>query len=118
MQGRELCLAPQILVELWVVMTRPVPSNGLGWGTASARSEIDRLEALFPVPSETPDLYAVWKRLVVEYGVSGKPAHDARLVAFLKIHGLAAILSFDRSGFSRFDGIEVIHPDDATTQPP
>jgi predicted nucleic acid-binding protein len=42
-----------------------------------------------------------------------KPAHDARLVAAMQVHGLTAILTFDKTGFSRFADIEVVHPDDA-----
>jgi predicted nucleic acid-binding protein len=41
----------------------------------------------------------------------GKSAHDARLVASMRAHGLTAILTFDRTGFSRYPGIEVIHPE-------
>jgi predicted nucleic acid-binding protein len=43
--------------------------------------------------------------------VIGKPAHDARLVAAMQVHGLTAILTFDRTGFSRYPGVEVIHPE-------
>ena len=43
----------------------------------------------------------------------GKPAHDARLVAAMHVHGLTTILTFDRTGFSRYAGIEVLHPADA-----
>lgn len=41
----------------------------------------------------------------------GKPAHDARLVAVMHVYGLDAILTFDRTGFSRYPGIQVVHPD-------
>jgi predicted nucleic acid-binding protein len=47
-----------------------------------------------------------------KYQVTGKPAHDARLVAAMHVHGISAILTFDRTGFSRYDGIEVIDPAD------
>src|SRR5260370_41264672 len=39
------------------------------------------------------------------------PAHDARLVAAMEVHGITAILTFDKSGFSRYPGIEVVHPE-------
>jgi predicted nucleic acid-binding protein len=48
--------------------------------------------------------------LVIQHNVPGKPAHDARLVAAMRAHGLTAILTFDASGFSRYAGIEVVHP--------
>jgi predicted nucleic acid-binding protein len=50
--------------------------------------------------------------LVFRYQVTGKPAHDARLVAAMHVHGLKAILTFDRSGFSRYAGVEVVDPRD------
>jgi predicted nucleic acid-binding protein len=44
------------------------------------------------------------------YQVSGKPAHDARLVAAMHVHGLTSILTFDKTGFTRYAGIEVVNP--------
>jgi hypothetical protein len=35
----------------------------------------------------------------------------------MRVHGLSAILTFDKTGFSRFSGIEVIHPAEVTAQP-
>jgi predicted nucleic acid-binding protein len=31
----------------------------------------------------------------------------------MHVHGLTTILTFDRTGFSRYAGIEVLHPADA-----
>ena len=61
---------------------------------------------------ETPAIYPAWETLVTQHQVMGKPAHDARLVAAMQAHGLTAILTFDRTGFSGYPGIEVIHPDE------
>ncbi len=44
------------------------------------------------------------------YRVSGKNAHDARLVAVMKPHGITRILTFNAADFARFEGIEAIHP--------
>ena len=60
---------------------------------------------------ETPAIYPAWEALVTRYQVVGKPAHDARLVAAMRVHNLSAILTFDRTGFSRYPGIEVVHPE-------
>ena len=111
-QGRNLHIVPQILIELWVVATRPGDRNGLGLTPNSAAVEVARLKSLFVLLPETPSIYSVWERLVTHYQVSGKPAHDARLVAAMQVHGLSAVLTYDRSGFSRFPGIEVVHPAD------
>jgi predicted nucleic acid-binding protein len=114
-RGNELHLVPQNLIELWVVATRPAANNGLGLSIAEAISELRRLKSMFVVLPETPAIYPVWENLVIQYQVSGKPAHDARLVAAMQVHGLSSILTFDRTGFSRYAGIEVVHPADAAT---
>jgi predicted nucleic acid-binding protein len=112
-RGRDLHIVPQNLVELWVVATRPVAQNGLGLSTAEVAGELMHLKSMFPLLPDTPAIYPVWERLVIQYRVSGKPAHDARLVAAMHVHGLTTILTFDKTGFSRYAGIEVLHPADA-----
>ena len=112
-RGRDLHIVPQNLVELWVVATRPVAQNGLGLSTTEAAAELLRLKSMFPLLPDTPAIYPVWESLVIRYQVSGKPAHDARLVAAMQVHGLTSVLTFDRTGFSRYAGIEVVHPADA-----
>jgi predicted nucleic acid-binding protein len=78
--------------------------------TTEAAAELMRLKSMFPLLPDTPALHPVWESLVIQYRVSGKPAHDARLVAAMQVHGLTTILTFDRTGFSRYAGIEVLHP--------
>ena len=114
-RGRDLHIVPQNLVELWVVATRPLSQNGLGLSTAKAASELMRLKSMFPLLPDTPAIYPVWESLVIQYRVSEKPAHDARLVAAMQVHGLTSILTFDKTGFSRYSGIEVVSPADVTT---
>jgi predicted nucleic acid-binding protein len=76
----------------------------------AAAVELARLKSMFILLSEIPAIYPLWESLVIQYRVAGKPAHDARLVAAMQAHGLTAILTFDHSGFSRYSGIEVVHP--------
>jgi predicted nucleic acid-binding protein len=116
-RGRTLHIAAQNLVELWVVATRPVDQNGLGLSVAAAAAEVARIKEMFPLLADTPAIYPVWEHLVIEHQVSGKPAHDARLVAAMQVHGLTAILTFDKTGFSRYPGIEVLHPADVAGPP-
>ncbi|HXB74823.1 MAG TPA: type II toxin-antitoxin system VapC family toxin [Candidatus Acidoferrales bacterium] len=114
-RGRHLHIVPQNLYELWVVATRPLSQNGLGLSITDATSELMRLKSMFPLLPDTPAIYQAWENLVIRYQVSGKPAHDARLVAAMQVHGLTTILTFDKTGFSRYAGIEVMHPADAAT---
>ena len=78
-----------------------------------ATSELRRLKSMFALLPDTPATYPVWESLVIRYQVSGKPAYDARLVAAMQVHGLTSVVTFDRTGFSRYVGIEVVHPADA-----
>jgi len=110
-QGRELYIVAQNLIELWTVVTRPRGENGLGMTPAKAASELERIKSIFPLLPETPAIYPAWEALVIRHQVTGKPTHDARLVAAMQVHGLTAILTFDRTGFSRYPGIEVVHPE-------
>jgi predicted nucleic acid-binding protein len=97
------------------VATRPVSQNGLGLSIREETSELMRLKSLFPLLPDTPAIYPVWESLVIQYQVSGKPAQDARLVAAMRVDGLATILTFDKTGFSRYAGVEVVHPADGAT---
>jgi predicted nucleic acid-binding protein len=105
-----LHIVAQNLIELWSVATRPLGENGLGMPTSKAALELARLKGMFLFLPEIPSIYPAWEALVIEYRVTGKPAHDARLVAAMQAHGLTAILTFDETGFSRYSGIDVIHP--------
>jgi predicted nucleic acid-binding protein len=93
-----------------VVATRPLGENGLGMTPAEAAADLGRIKAMFLFLPETPAIYPAWEALVLQHAVSGKLSHDARLVAAMQVHGLTAILTFDKTGFGRFPGIDVIHP--------
>jgi hypothetical protein len=110
-KGESLCLAPQNLYEFWVVATRPVGENGLGMTPAAAQTELIQLKALFHIMDDTPAVLAEWERLVFDYQVIGKNAHDARLVASMIIHQITHILTFNRTDFQRYREIIVISPE-------
>lgn len=92
--------------------TRPADQNGLGMPLATVLAEFARLKRFFSVLPETEAVYPAWERLVSAYQVIGKPAHDARLVAAMQVHGIKDILTFDRTGFTRYAGIKAVHPAD------
>jgi len=109
-QGEQLCLVPQNFYEFWVVCTRPAAQNGLGMTPAEVDAEIARLEQLFAVLQETPAILTEWRRIVTQYQVCGKNAHDARLVAAMIVHGVDRILTFNSQDYQRFQGIMVVSP--------
>jgi len=110
-QGWDLHIVAQNLIELWTVATRPLGANGLGLSAPEAASELDRIKSTFLLLPEASAIYPAWEAPVVRHQVTGKPTHDARLVAAMQVHGLTAILTFDRTGFSRYPGVEVVHPE-------
>jgi predicted nucleic acid-binding protein len=108
--GNRICLASQNLVEIWAVATRPLENNGLGLTPGQAERILARVESSVVRLPESDDVYAEWRRLVVAHGISGKKAHDARIVAAMLVHGLKHVLTFNASDFSRYPDIVVINP--------
>ena len=110
-QGHEIYLAPQVIAEFWVVATRPTNVNGLGWPFEIVELAIARLLKEFPVLPETRQLFTEWHRIVVQYRVIGKQAHDARLVAIMNTNGLRHLLTFNVRNFGAYD-LTVVSPDE------
>ncbi|MSR56758.1 MAG: PIN domain-containing protein [Planctomycetaceae bacterium] len=111
--GEPLYLVPQNFYEFWVVCTRPVAQNGLGMPPPMVQAEIARLKSLFKVIlDDTPAIFPEWEKLVIEHQVTGKSAHDARLVAAMRVHGVEQLLTFNESDFRRYQGITVLTPHD------
>lgn len=109
---------PQSYYEFWVEATRPVGRNGLGMTPAQASAELNRLKTLFTLLRDTPDVYDEWEQLCIRHNVSGKPAHDARLVAAMNVHGVKTILTFNDQDFQRYPGITVLTPAAVLAWPP
>lgn len=93
---------PQNFTEFWAVATRPLTANGLGMTTTQAESELTRVEFLFPLLPDSPAVYPAWRRLVIGAGVSGKPTHDARILAFAQVYGIKRLLTFNVRDFTRY----------------
>jgi predicted nucleic acid-binding protein len=108
--GNSLVVAPQNMAGFWNVATRPFKKNGLGMTVENAASELARLESVFLVLAETENAYREWKSLVTTYRVLGVKTHDARLVAIMRANGITKILTFNTDDFTRYPGIEAIHP--------
>jgi predicted nucleic acid-binding protein len=111
------CVVPQILYEFWVVATRPAVQNGLGFSAVQAGTELARIERIFPLLPETAAVYVEWRRLVTSLQITGKPAHDARIVAAMTVHGVSQILTFNTGDFARYPRITALEPA-AVASPP
>lgn len=116
----KLCIAPQNIYEFWNVATRPAAVNGLGFTATETNTLVNYFKAAFQLLPETPGVYAEWERLVKEHNVIGKQAHDCRLVAFMKVHGLSHLLTFNGNDFRRFEtaeNVRVVEPSSITAPP-
>ncbi len=107
----------QVLIESWVVATRPLDVNGLGFDLEKADGHMDEIEILFPCLPEPEDMAARWRTVVQSYSVLGKKAHDARIVAFMMAHGITHLVTLNPSDFARYPEITAITPSEivATT---
>lgn len=114
-QADECFLTAQVLIELWVVATRPIQVNGLGWTTEKTRNIIDELLNRFPLLEESPQIFPNWLDLVSTGKVMGKRTHDARLVAVMFAQGITHILTFNPSDFEVTSSITVVHPQELVT---
>ena len=76
-----LRLAPPSLYEFWSVATRPRNVNGLAMSPETAWPSVEAFRRAFLVRPDPSELLDAWLDLCREHGVSGKPAHDARLAA-------------------------------------
>lgn len=112
-QSARLIVAPQNLIEFWAVATRPANVNGLGLTTVQAGASLASFKAAFTLLPDSPDVLPTWERLALQYGVQGKQTHDCRLVAFMLVHGITHLLTFNAPHFRRYEadeGLIVIDP--------
>ena len=113
-EGHQLQTTLQNLAEFWNVSTRPANRNGFGRTLLETNLLLQELELLFPMLPDSPAVYSVWRRLVVDYDVSGVQVHDARLVAAMIVHDVTHILTFNTADFNRYAPEGIIAVDPAT----
>lgn len=109
------CIVPQVLYEFWVVATRPLTANGLGWSASTAERTILEFIQDYQLLKDERGVFTHWQSLESTYRVAGKNAHDARLVAAMNRHGIERILTFNGPDFHRYSGVEVISPADVSS---
>ena len=103
-------IVPQVIYEYWVVATRPANQNGLGQDPMSTRQAVNEFIFIFLLLRDERGIFARWLDIVSTNLVTGKSAHDARLVAAMKRHGLTHIVTFNTQDFARYNGITVLAP--------
>ena len=111
-RGDECIITPQILIEFWVVATRPIEVNGLGWNVEQTSFKINRLVNQFTLIEETKAIFPQWLDLVTKYQIKGKRTHDARLMTVAIACSITHILTFNVKDFTRITELTIIHPND------
>ena len=81
-----------------------------------AEREIRAIESGMTLLPDNAAVYSQWRKVIVQYGVSGVQVHDARLAASMYVHGVTHILTLNVADFSRFSGLTALHPENAKAQ--
>ncbi len=115
-RGNECFIAPQVIVEFWVVATRPINVNGLGWNVEQTRNTIDQLCNHFFLLKESPEIFPNWLDLVTSNKVMGKRTHDARIVGTMFANGITHILTLNPKDFTFTSSITIVHPQELIPQ--
>jgi hypothetical protein len=91
-------------------MTRPIARNGLGLTITDADLIVQGIVASMSLLPDKDAVYREWRRIIVQYAVSGVQVHDARLAAVMYVHHVDHILTLNVADFSRFTGLTALHP--------
>jgi predicted nucleic acid-binding protein len=108
--GTLLHFTAQNITGMWNAMTRPIARNGLGLTVAEADREVQAIEAGMNLLPDNEAVYREWRKIVVQYSVSGVQVHDARLAAAMYVHGVRHILTLNTPDFGRFEVLLPVHP--------
>ncbi|MDZ4780508.1 MAG: type II toxin-antitoxin system VapC family toxin [Planctomycetia bacterium] len=112
-----IIVVPQVIYEYWVVSTRPTNVRGLGLAVSDAQRDIEGFKRLYELLDDDAGVFHYWEPLVIASGVSGKQAHDARLVAAMQRHLIPEIMTFNVNDLTRYPGIVVRSPQDVASWP-
>lgn len=102
--GYELLIAPQCVYEFYVVATRPITQNGLGLTHGDAEQHLQALTTVFTLLEDAPSTVSEWRTLCQAHQVSGKRAHDVRLIAWMVKHSVPELLTLNPNDFQAFQG--------------
>ncbi|EFA70744.1 PIN domain nuclease [Cylindrospermopsis raciborskii S07] len=110
LRGGQCFITSQVIIEFWVVATRPVNVNGLGWTVEQTTQAVQMLISQFDLLAETPDVFSIWLNLVITYNISGKRTHDIHILAVMIAHNISHILTLNPKDFIDVPEITIIHP--------
>lgn len=103
-----LFLAPQVLLEFFIITTHPVRCR-YPMRQADALVEMRKLSATFRLIQPPADVHLRSAALVCEAGLSSREIYDAALAATALANDIQHIYTFD-AGYQRIPGISVLQP--------
>lgn len=112
--GDKFYILPQTCVEFWNVCTRPTSRNGFGLSVQQANHSLRLVEKIFPLLPDDARVQQEWRKLVLNFGVSGVQVHDARIVAAMLVHQVTHILTFNTADFARYSNVGIVVVDPKT----
>ncbi|HEY0460722.1 MAG TPA: type II toxin-antitoxin system VapC family toxin [Pyrinomonadaceae bacterium] len=113
-KGDEIFIVPQTCVEFWNAATRPAKNNGFGFSVTDADFFLRLVERIFPLLPDNVNVHKEWRKLVLNFGVSGIQVHDARIAAAMFVHQVTHILTFNTSDFARYSSLGIVAVDPKT----
>ncbi len=110
-RGEMLCFTPQVVAEFWSVCTHPLSARG-GFGLLASEAERRArvIEHFFRLLPDSVTTYQEWRQLLVRHTIAGVKAHDAQLIASMKVYGITHLLTFNTEDFTRYPDITVVAP--------
>ena len=105
-----LCYTSQNLAEFWNTCIRPIDRNGYGLGIRETDLRAGVIESNLQLLPDSLAVHREWRRIVVDYAVSGVEVYDAKLAAAMRVHGVRKILTFNQRDFVRYSDIQALHP--------
>ena len=106
--GRIPTVAPQVLYDAYVVLTREPRDNGWGLRPTTAVKALLAYSSACELLPDPDGLTQEWLRVCSDHEVWGKQAHDARLVAFMKLHGIPELATLNPGDFARYPEIQTV----------
>ena len=112
---KTLVIAPQTLIEFYVTCTRT--HNGLGLTPDQTILEMEDLKREYPLLAETPSIFSHWEALIRKHKPTNRRVFNARHVAFMIVHQIPRILTFNDQDFAPYTEIQAVNPFDLLKLP-
>ena len=109
-QSHVVYVCAQVMIESYVVATRPEDVNGLGFAVPEGRQFLTDVQDSFPCLPEPPDIGKLWGTLLTRYPIIGRQGHDARIAALMLAHNVTHLLTLNPSDFARYQEITPVTP--------